>query len=269
MIRGYEGWILDGRTRRVRENRAIESLLTLGSGFLHIRGCHEIHFADDPQNVDFTRLPANVTSEQFRATKSKWGTFAAGIFGKHPLLGNELINLPWFCGLEIEVAGQRFSWEHSRGGFFGNSLMLDNARIHREIIWTVDSELDVKLKLMRIVSAATPDTCVQTLMLTPVNRAARVRVRALLDTDVRTNGYDHFTSRELSVLDVNGVRACIRTDGGDQVTISAYLSASTGQLISSVDGRRGWSEVTAEIDDCDSLFLTRIAVVQTSRDRTD
>src|SRR5262245_53821187 len=106
MMRGSEdGWsvVVDGF--RVGHNRAIEGLFTLGSGYLHIRGSLEEHFEDDPQNVDFTRLPANVTSEKFRTTKAKWGTYVPGICGRHPLLGNELVNLPWFIGIHPFVDG--------------------------------------------------------------------------------------------------------------------------------------------------------------------
>jgi trehalose/maltose hydrolase-like predicted phosphorylase len=264
MIGGLDGWNLHRHTRRVRDNRAIEGLFTLGSGFLHIRGSHEIHFANDPQNVEFTRLPANVTSEQFRATKAKWGTYVPGIFGKHPLLGNELINLPWFCGMEIELDGQRFSWEKSHGSVFSNELLLDNARILRQLMWTIDSGLQVKLSFERFISAARPDTCVQRLMLTPVGRTAHARVRAVLDTDVRTNGFDHLPSREISVIHPNGIRAYLRTDSGDQLLISAYLSTDVGEISSEVDGRRGWSQVSVTLDDCESLCLSRITVVRSS-----
>ena len=87
--------------------RAYEGLFTQGSGYLHVRGSLEEHLLDDPQNLAYTRMPASVTAEKLPAGKLKWGTYVPGVFGKHPLLNNEMINLPFFIGMAPRVAGEK------------------------------------------------------------------------------------------------------------------------------------------------------------------
>ena len=62
--------------------RAYEGLFTLGSGYLHVRGSLEEGLESAPQDVDYTRRPANVTAESFPETAAKWGTYVPGIFEK-------------------------------------------------------------------------------------------------------------------------------------------------------------------------------------------
>ena len=74
-----DGWTLLQEGFDAATFQAWETLFTLGSGYLHVRGSLEEHFSNAPQNVEFARTPTNVTSEQFRPTLSKWGTFVPGI----------------------------------------------------------------------------------------------------------------------------------------------------------------------------------------------
>jgi len=92
-----DGWTVSETEFKIDNNRKFEGLFTIGSGYLHIRGSLEEHFVDAPQNVTYNRMPANVTSEKFPEFKARWGTYVPGIYGKHPLLNSELINLPYFA----------------------------------------------------------------------------------------------------------------------------------------------------------------------------
>src|SRR5690606_5870082 len=87
--------------------RHYEGAFTLGGPGLHIRGSLEEHLSGSPQNETYWRLPGNVTSETFRAGLSEWGMFVPGLYGRHPLLGNQMINLPWSLGVAPIVDGER------------------------------------------------------------------------------------------------------------------------------------------------------------------
>ncbi len=80
----------------------MRGVFTQGSGYLHIRGSFEEGLKAADQNEEYMRLPANVTIEKPRHPRSKCGTYVPGITGSHPLLREELVNLPnplaFLCG---------------------------------------------------------------------------------------------------------------------------------------------------------------------------
>ncbi|HPD32616.1 MAG TPA: glycoside hydrolase family 65 protein, partial [Phycisphaerae bacterium] len=124
-------WSIIESPFHVETAKAYEGLFTLGSGYLHVRGSLEEHLAGAPQNVSYTRLPANVTSERFADTKSKWGTYVPGVFGRHPLLNNEMINLPFFLGLAPIVDDERLDMESAQITGYRRELRLDTATLIR------------------------------------------------------------------------------------------------------------------------------------------
>ena len=92
-------WVIKEDTFLVDKAKVYESLFTLGSGILHVRGSLEEHLHDDPQNIEYMRTPTNVTAEIFPDTKAKWGTYIPYIFGPHPALNIQMLNLPFFLGI--------------------------------------------------------------------------------------------------------------------------------------------------------------------------
>ena len=107
-------WSISRNSFDLKHNLSDEGLFTQGSGYLHIRGSLEEPLLNDPQNKTYLRIPGNVTVENFSDIKSKYGTYIPGIFGKHPLLNNEMINLPYFIGLTLEADGERFCLERKQ-----------------------------------------------------------------------------------------------------------------------------------------------------------
>lgn len=204
--------------------KAYEGLFTLGSGYLHVRGSLEEHLTDAPQNATYTRVPANVTSETFRDAKAKWGTYMPGIFGPHPLLNREMINLPFFLGIEPIVDGEKLDAEHSRIEGYRRELRLDSACLMRALRWHCRSGPIVGVRFERFVSGARPHLCIQRLTL-KAETAVAVTIRAGLDADVRTNGHDHFESVDLTEAAPAGIRCRVRTDGGDDVFIESRIIA--------------------------------------------
>ncbi|HUU97288.1 MAG TPA: glycoside hydrolase family 65 protein, partial [Phycisphaerae bacterium] len=203
---------------------AYEGLFTLGSGYLHVRGSLEEHLSDAPQNVEYTRPPADVTSERFPEAKAKWGTYVPGIFGDHPLLGREMVNLPFLLGLVPVVDGERLDVERGVIEEYRRELSLDSATLRRALRWRTHAGTVVHVTFERFVSGTRPQMCLQRMTLR-AERDTHVVVHAGLDADVRTNGYDHFTAVELSPANANGIDCRVRTDGGDEVRLMTRVSA--------------------------------------------
>ncbi len=217
-----DAWSIVESPFRVETAKAYEGLFTLGSGYLHVRGSLEEHLSDAPQNVSYTRLPANVTSERFAETKSKWGTYVPGIFGRHPLLNNEMINLPFFLGVVPIVDGERLDVENAQLTGYRRELRLDTATLIRTLCWHTRDHKLVELTFERFVSAARPYLCVQRLMLN-CDREARLELRLGIDADVRTNGYDHFKSIEARPTSGPGCECRVITDAGDEILVATRL----------------------------------------------
>ncbi len=220
-----DGWSIVEPGFRAEHAKAWEGLFTLGSGYMHVRGSFEEHFADAPQNVSYTRLPANVTAESFRETKSKWGTYVPGVFGKHPLLNNEMINLPWFLGTVSIVDGERLDVEHGRIEDYRRTLHLDCAVLSRKLTWITRSGKRVHATFERFVDAVHPHICVQRIELTSSADADLV-LQAGIDADVRTNGYDHLKDIAFTRHGPDGMMCRLRTDAGDAIEICSQLTGA-------------------------------------------
>src|SRR5690554_381048 len=60
--------------------RSYEGLFTLGSGYLHVRGSVEEHFANAPQNMEYIRDPLTGSGEPFKRAAAHWGTYIPGVY---------------------------------------------------------------------------------------------------------------------------------------------------------------------------------------------
>ena len=202
--------------------RAWEGLFTLGSGYLHVRGSLEEHLAGAPQNVDYVRRPGNTTAERFPEFKQRWGTFVPGIFGTHPFLGPQMVNLPWFLALTPVLAGERLDVEKGRVSGYRRTLDLRRALLGRRLTWHTAAGPRVEVEFERFVSAARPRLSVQRMTLR-ADQTTAVRVASRIEADVRTNGHDHFADAALEPAHADGTLCRVRTDAGDEVTTLSRL----------------------------------------------
>jgi len=260
-----DGWSVVESPFRVEHAKAYEGLFTLGTGYLHVRGSLEEHLFDTPQNLSYTRMPANVTSEKFAATKAKWGTYVPGIFGRHPLLNNEMINLPWFLGIAPSVDGQRLDMERCTIEAYRRELRLDTATLHRTLRWQTASNKTVDVCFERFVSAVRPYLCLQRMTLT-TNEAARLEVEVGIDADVRTNGYDHFAHVETGRAGASALACFVHTDAHDQVGIVTQVTAPRVMWRHKPDGRTATLRAELDLQPGKVWTLEKRTAVQTTRD---
>ena len=217
-----DNWSIVEPSFDLKTARAYEGLFTQGSGYLHVRGSLEEHLLDDPQNLAYTRMPASVTAEKLPAGKLKWGTYVPGVFGKHPLLNNEMINLPFFIGMAPRVAGEKLDMEAGRVSEYRRELRLRDGVLCRTLIWHSLAGATIRVRFERFVSAARPSLCVQRMTLTS-DLDVTVEVAGGIDADVRTNGYDHFKNVAVARHDATGVSCSVTTDADDIVQMVSEL----------------------------------------------
>ena len=233
-----ETWTLTETAFRASSARAYEGLFTLGSGYLHVRGSLEEHLDGAPQNAFPLRMPESVTSEKFVNIKAKWGTYVPGVFGNHPLLNREMINLPFFLGLAPYVDGERLDMERSTIEAYRRELHLRSATLRRSLRWRTRAGPVLEVAFERFVSADRPALCVQRMTLS-ADRPVEVLVRAGLDADVRTNGHDHFTDVAIGPAGARGIACRVQTDAGDTVSMVTRLTADASDWAYEASPRRG------------------------------
>lgn len=242
-----------------------EGLLTLGSGYLHVRGSLEEHLHDAPQDVTYLRRPANVSAEAFPEMKVKWGTFVPGIYGLHPLLGREMANLPSFLSLTPHVDGEKLDLERSRVERYRRVLDLRSATLRRELRWHARNGAVIDVRFERFVSAARPHLCVQRLALTS-DRSVNVRLDAGIDADVRTSGYDHFAQVDL-VRPAGDTLGCyVRLDSGDEVWLRSWLAAAGAEWQDASSERRAQLTTTLSLTPNQPVTIEKRTAVTTSFD---
>ncbi len=261
-----DGWSIVESPFRVEHAKAYEGLFTLGSGYLHVRGSLEEHLSGAPQNVSYTRMPTNVTSETFPETKVKWGTYVPGIFGRHPLLNNEMINLPWFLGMAPILDGERLDLERCRILDYRRELRLDTATLRRTFRWQTRRGAEVAVTFERFVSAARGYLCVQRVTL-GAKADVNVIVEAGLDADVRTNGYDHFREASLEFAAPSGIDCRVRTDAGDTIDIATCLLPSEATWRHEAGPRAVSLKACFSVPAGGELVIEKRTAVATSRDR--
>lgn len=242
---------------------AMEGLMTQGSGYLHVRGSLEEHLAEAPQNVRRLRLPANVTAEKFTPSPVKWGTYVPGIFGNHPLLNREMVNLPWFLGLAPVIAGERLDMQRSQLKDYRRELDLQTATLTRTLQWQPAGGKNIGVRYERFISGARPHLCAQRLTLTGAAGTACV-VEAGLDGDVVTSGHDHLTAVSVESHAPGELVCQATTDSGDTVQIVSQLSAGSWEFVASP--RRGLLRAALVIPASGTLVIEKFTTVTTSRD---
>jgi trehalose/maltose hydrolase-like predicted phosphorylase len=259
-------WSIVESTFDPRLNRAYEGLFTLGSESLHVRGSLEEHLSDAPQNVEYLRLPTSVTSERFPDTKARWGTYVPGLFGRHPLLNHEMVNLPWFLGLTPWVNGQRLDTQRCRIHEYRRELRLDTATLTRDLRWEAPGGTEARVRFERFISAVRPRLCGQRITIEPAAEADLL-LRGGIDANVRTNGYDHFSRIELGRAGPSALNCRVVTDAGDDVSIRSELRGPGLEWQYEQAGRRAELLVKTRLPAGATFVVEKRSAVVTSRDR--
>lgn len=245
-----ETWSIVESPFRTQTARAYEGLLTQGSGYLHVRASLEERLRDLPHGA---------------AGTSKWGAYVPGVFGRHPALNDEMINLPFFLGLAPRVAGESLDMEASEVADYRRELSLRQALLRRTLTWRTRAGAVLSLTFERFVSAARKNLCVQRMTLVS-DRDVEVEVRAGIDADIRTNGHDHYAAVAMARCGRGGVSCEVTTDAQDRVRIVSELRGSAVEWEYEQEARLGMLRGTAKLSAGQAIVIEKRTVVTTSRD---
>ena len=258
-------WSIGESSFDVRNNRHYEGLLALGSGPLQQRASLEEGLSGDPQDVEYLRIMGNVTVEQFPDFKSRVGTYLPGVSGPHPTCRDELINLPAIHGLVLYAGGERLDMEQGRISDYARRLDLRTGRLTRELVWLTRAGAKLHVRFERFISAQRRHVMalrctVRHLSGPPVE----LRCVGTLDAGVRTNGFDHFESVEITG-EHGPITLVVRTNSGIEAAAAAIMTCDQG-FPWNVEREQRWAALagTCTLDSGRSVQICKFAALTSS-----
>lgn len=206
------------------DNKHYEGAYAQGNGYLNVRASFEEILSGATQGDVYWRLPANVTLEKARHPVSKWGLYVPGIYGKHPILGEEIVNLPYGIGMNLYHANERLDMELSSYDGLTRSLNMSNGLLKRSLVWHRPTG-DIEVVFRRYCSLQYKHMIVQEVQLTSA-AAAELEFESFMDAGVTTNGYNHFTGVAGDCRGTGGIALYATTDTNQQI---GMLSVCAGE----------------------------------------
>lgn len=207
------------------DNKHFEGAFTQGNGYLNARASFEEDIPGESQQEKYWRLPANVTLEQIRNPISKWGIYVPGIYGVHPILGEEIVNLPYLLGINLYIGKEHFNMDQSCYFGYLRTLNLKNGVLERSLTWET-SEGNISIRWQRYLSMHHTHLIVQQLELY-ADKDMKIVVESFLDGNVTTNGYQHLTKLTSGIED--GLEYYLQCDSGQFVGMKSKCSITTSE----------------------------------------
>ncbi len=146
----------------------LETIFTIGNGYLSTRGAFEEGLLDDHR-----------------------ATFVHGVFDAAPIVFTELANAPDWLPLTISVNGERFSMASGSLGSYERTLDLRTGLLTRKVDWQSPAGDRVKITFERFASLADEHTlCLRCRVVPEFN--GEVEFRASLNGNMHNEGLAHW-----------------------------------------------------------------------------
>ena len=260
-----DAWSLVEPAFDVVNNRHYEGLLAIGSGPLQQRASLEEGLRHDPQDVEFLRLPDRPGPEGLPSPKSRVGTYLPGVTGPHPTCGDEMINLPAIHGLLVFAADEQLDMERGRISDYTRRLDLRTGRLTRTFVWTTRAGAELRVGFERFISARRRHIMVLRCTVDHLGGPpAELRFIGTLDAQVRTNGFDHFASVEITG-EHEPITLAVRTNSAIDVAAAALLTCDRS-VAWNVDPGSRWVGLSGSctIDPGQSVQINKFAALTSS-----
>lgn len=260
---GMETMILRETGYQPSLTKHYEGAFAQGSGYLHIRASFEEGLQAAPQDEEYMRLPANVTIEKPRHPRSKCGTYVPGVTGLHPLLKEELVNLPNPLVFRVSAEGEALDMDESRMEAYERTLDLCDGVLTRSFLWRTRTDTQLECRYERFVSRERKNLIVQKMTYTCREGSVTLSLLHDIDEKVRTNGYQHFSAVEKQT---EGNRAAVRveTDNGDTVFLVSEAFSDCAAFRPAEGGNGCAAELS--LRGGETAVIWKLSAVCTSRD---
>ncbi|GKU23671.1 glycoside hydrolase family 65 protein [Clostridium folliculivorans] len=260
-------WCIKEDQFNVNNNKYYEGIFTQGNGFMSIRGSFEEGINDAPQDEEYIRMPANVTLETARNPRSKWGTYVPGIVGIHPLLKEEIINLPCFLEVILCFEDEKLDTERCEIEEYTRWLDLRDATLNRIFIWNTKCGAKLELKYSRFISLNDKNICAQQIKIKLLKGNGKLKINSGINGNVRTNGYNHLNNIEMSFTDEKDVLVKTTTDKGDSITQISSTQSMNGEAWDEKLGTNvAFLESNVPMNENEEITINKYNILITDRD---
>ncbi|MEH7438089.1 glycosyl hydrolase family 65 protein [Neobacillus drentensis] len=259
-------WIISEGSFQIDQNKHFEGVFATGNGYLSVRGALEEGVLEENQALEYMRLPMNVTLEKSHTMKSKWGTFVPGIVGNHPLLKEVLVNLPNMLGWNVWFNEEPLSMEQGAIHSYKRYLNMENSTLNRSFIWQTISGSEIQVEFERFISMECDHLSVQRIRMKVLKGSGTLRIKSGINGNVRTNGYNHFSSCQ-TFVDKDFIGVEVVTDKGCQV-VQGTLIESNQPFEWSIkeEGDHIFYETEGGMEENLSYEFIKLSAVATNRD---
>lgn len=226
----------------------METVMTIGNGYLGTRGTLEERFPGDEQ-----------------------ATLVHGLWDDAPIVYTELANAFDWTALELWIDGWRFGLDEGEITQYARQLDLRRGELQRHLYWRAPSGAPVELTFTRFASLADPHTLGLRVTITSLADAVDLRLRSRLDGHVENQGLLHWRNFEQGVQgDVVYLTGQTRRTGKRLAMAMVTLAAGAENHSDYADcpGGPGW-DVTARLKAGAVLTLDKLVSIYTDRDVAD
>ena len=244
-----------------KQTKHFEGAFAQGSGYLHIRGSYEEGLECAPQDERYMRLPANVTIEKPRHPRSKCGTYIPGITGIHPMLKEEVVNLPNPLCFYVEAEGMRLDMDTCVIEDYERRLELRTGVLERSFLWNLGDGKKLYCRYERYVSRSEKNLIVQKISYRAQQGDINLELSHDIDEKVTTNGYQHLTEKRKKAVK-GGYYVEVETDNGDRVRMVSRAAAD-GHFF---EQREGESSAGFILRVGETVQIQKMTAVSSSRD---
>ena len=244
----------------VEKIRHYESVMALGTGNMTTRSSFDEGLEDDEQNLEYDRIPGNVSLEVIPSRKSRWGTFIQLVQARHPFWNVGIVNLPYYLGLVVYADGEKLDMEKSKITGYCRWLDMKTATLFRMFSWETKSGKTLELLFKRFMNPDSRFVCIQELIIKSVSGSGELVIDSYIDNDVRTNGYDKFKVRNTGVNGDNIIYSDITTNlDGRVITASKLVSDKSGVNKITIGDKRVHSAITLAVTENEEIHLVKIS----------
>ena len=260
-----ENWCVVEEQFDVSKVRHYESVMALGTGYMTTRSSFEEGFQDDTQNIDYDRIPGNVSLEVSPYKKSRWATFIQRVQGKHPFWNVGIVNLPYYLGLVLYADGERLDMENSNISGYCRFLDLKTATLYRTFLWTTQSGKQLDVMFKRYMNPDLRFVCCQEISVRAVSGDVELKAESFIDNDIRTNGFDKFVSRQTSFAGSRYIYSDVTANLGDRViTVSKMVADRAGKYHITCDKTRATCNLTLQLAEGEQTQLRKLSAEMAS-----
>jgi len=160
-----ESWLVQEPSFVPKKQRQMETVFTVGNGYLGTRGSLEEGYPGD--------LPA---------------TLIAGLYDDAPLVHTELVNAPNWTVLRIDIEQERFCLAQGEVLSHRRTLDLSCGILKRHVRWRSPKGHTVELVFERWASMDNPHLCALRLLVTALDFEGELEVQGIIDGVTETPG---------------------------------------------------------------------------------